>query len=67
MGWQKLAYQDSLCQWNIPRMNHEAFLTATFGILLQFNGNLLVNLSPNMNFTNMTTGIVLNHNDNYNE
>ncbi len=38
-------------------MNHEAFQTSTFGILLQFNGDLLVNLSPNMNYTNMTTGI----------
>lgn len=36
-------------------MNHEAFQTATFGILLQFNGNMLVNMNPYMNFTNITT------------
>ncbi|KAL9986077.1 hypothetical protein ACROYT_G000151 [Oculina patagonica] len=56
LGWQQLGYQDSSCEeLNVPRMNHEAFQTSTFGILLQFNGDLLVNLSPNMNYTNMTT------------
>ncbi|CAH3156016.1 unnamed protein product [Porites lobata] len=55
MGWQKLAFQDSLCQMNIPKMNHEAFQTATFAILFQFNGNLNVNFGPNMNITNITT------------
>lgn len=56
LGWQQLAYQDSLiCELNVPMMNHEAFQSSTFGVLLQFNGNLLVNFSPNMNLTNMTT------------
>ncbi|XP_020604429.1 uncharacterized protein LOC110043324 isoform X2 [Orbicella faveolata] len=54
LGWQQLAYQDSLCELNVPRMNHEAFQSSTFGVLLQFNGDLLVNFSPNMNLTNMT-------------
>lgn len=56
MGWQKLAFQDSLCQMNIPKMNHEAFQTATFAILFQFNGDLNVNFGLNMNITNITTG-----------
>ena len=56
LGWQQLAYQDSLCELNVPRMNQEAFQSSTFGVLLQFNGDLQVNFSPNMNLTNMTTG-----------
>ncbi|KAJ7385414.1 hypothetical protein OS493_016498 [Desmophyllum pertusum] len=55
-GWQQLIYQGSLCEdLNVPRMNHEAFQTSTFGILLQFNGDMIVNLSPNMSFVNTTT------------
>lgn len=56
-GWQTVAFQDSLCQLNVPRMNHQAFQSATFGILLQFNGNTIVNLNnASTNITNMTTG-----------
>ncbi|XP_068740228.1 uncharacterized protein [Montipora capricornis] len=60
-GWHALAYQDSLCQFNVPKMNLLAFQSASLGILLQFNGNTLVNLSPTiMNITNMTTGYETN-------
>ncbi|XP_044185173.1 uncharacterized protein LOC114950299 isoform X2 [Acropora millepora] len=54
-GWQTVAFQDSLCQ-SLPRMNHQAFQSATFGILLQFNGNTTVILNQaSKNITNMTT------------
>ena len=56
-GWHALAYQDSLCQFNVPKTDLLAFQSASLGILLQFNGNTFVNLSPaTVNITNMTTG-----------
>ena len=41
---------------NVPQINHEAFKSSTFGLLLQFNGNLDVNLSPKTTLNNITTG-----------
>lgn len=56
LGWQKLVYQGGVCEGlNVPRINHEAFKSSTFGLLLQFNGNLDVNLSPNTTLNNITT------------
>ncbi|KAK2562842.1 Collagen alpha-4(VI) chain [Acropora cervicornis] len=53
---QRLAGRQLHFKISLPRMNHQAFQSATFGILLQFNGNTTVILNQaSKNITNMTT------------